>query len=607
MKRFFKFFGSFLKTAPKLLLFELLFKLLLTAVGTPLMSFLINAAMKNAGVSYLSASSLKKFLLNPFTVLVIILILFIVAVFTIIELSSLIAGYAFSREHKKITIAGMLKCGLHAFAKAFRGSGILSFLGFMLVVPLAQFTLSSCIISAPLIPIVRSLINTHWKYACIAAYILLELLILYILSTRCYCLHYLVLTNNNFSDCMKKSRSCIKGKRLKTFLTLIMWSLIMLAFAAAATFIISFLIIFGIKGFSRPDAVLISSLKVLSYAWKVFIAVSAVISAPFIIGSLTDNFMENKERDSKIVLPESGNKKVPKAVKFASFTVLIALSVFLNFSYIQQIYKGNINVNMGIFNRTQVTAHRGFSYKAPENTLYAFEEAINAGTDYIELDIQQTSDGQIVVFHDQKLDRTSDGTGPLSEYTYEELLEFSLGNWFKRGETDFSDARIMLLSEVLELAKDNNCMLNIEVKKSGNSTDTARKAAEMLVEYDMTDSCYITSFSYSALKEVKKTNSSIKTAIIANVVSPSLYSQLKYIDALSLNYIFVNQSIISNAHKGGKRVFVWTVNNRSDMERMISIGADNIITDRPDIAVNAVYSYGKGDFVLSLLSHIFGI
>ena len=165
----------------------------------------------------------------------------------------------------------------------------------------------------------------------------------------------------------------------------------------------------------------------------------------------------------------------------------------------------------------------------------------------------------------------------------------------------------MLLSEVLELAKDNNCMLNIEVKKSGNSTDTARKAAEMLVEYDMTDSCYITSFSYSALKEVKKTNSSIKTAIIANVVSPSLYSQLKYIDALSLNYIFVNQSIISNAHKGGKRVFVWTVNNRSDMERMISIGADNIITDRPDIAVNAVYSYGKGDFVLSLLSHIFGI
>ena len=88
MKRFFKFFGSFLKTAPKLLLFELLFKLLLTAVGTPLMSFLINAAMKNAGVSYLSASSLKKFLLNPFTVLVIILILFIVAVFTIIELSS---------------------------------------------------------------------------------------------------------------------------------------------------------------------------------------------------------------------------------------------------------------------------------------------------------------------------------------------------------------------------------------------------------------------------------------------------------------------------------------------------------------------------------------
>lgn len=603
MKKFFKFAGAFIRSLPQIILFELLFKLILTALGAPLLALLIKLAMNSAGIKYLTNDNLAKFLLSPVTLAIIIIILFVVAFFSMVELSALTAGFACRFERKKITVGGMFKAGIEAFTKAFRGKGILSFLGFMLIVPLAQFTLSSGVFSMPLLPMLKSLFGETSKIVYISVFVLVELLIVWILSERCYTLHYLVLTKRKFAECTTKSKRTLKGKRISTALTLVLWSVLLLIVMTAVIFVLSFIIIYCIKGFSGPHAALISSLRVLNYAGKILFAISSVITAPFIIGSLTSHFLSDTAHDEQLILPDVHEKKYPKPLKLAVTFTLLVVSIFLNFSYLQEIYRGNVDLGMGIFSTTQVTAHRGFSHIAPENTIYAFEEAIAAGSDYIELDVQQTKDGQLVVFHDTVLDRTTDGTGKLRNYTYEQLQELSCGSWFKKG--DFSDAKIMLLSEVLDLVGDD-VLLNIEIKKSGKTDETARKAAEMLIEYDMTDSCYITSFNYSALKSVKKVDPDIKTALIANIATPSIYTQLNDIDALSLNYIFVNQNIINSIHKSGKRVFVWTVNTREDMDRMISLGADNIITDRPDIATKAVYSYGKGDFVLSLLEMIFG-
>ena len=259
---------------------------------------------------------------------------------------------------------------------------------------------------------------------------------------------------------------------------------------------------------------------------------------------------------------------------------------------------------MGIITKTQITAHRGFSAVAPENTMYAFESAVKTGADYIELDVQLTADEQLVVFHDKKIDRTTDGKGELSKYTYNELQEFSAGSWYgKNGE--FDDAKIVLLSDVLETVGDDT-MFNIEIKNHGNVTKTTEKTVELIEEYNIEKSCYITSFSYSALKTVKKLNPKIKTGLIANVASSTSFSQLKYIDAVSLNYIFINQSIVNMAHQNGKRVFVWTVDRPSDIHHMIAMGVDNIITNRPDKALEMVDSDSVGETILTVLEKIFG-
>ncbi len=606
MKRFFKFAWDFIRAFPRLLLFELMYKLLLTALGVPLLGFLVELAMKHAGISYLTGTNLLDFLLSPVTLVILVLLLFVMAFFSIVELSALIAGFAYTHEGRRITAVGMLRLGAGSFVKAFRGMGILSFLGFMLIVPAAQFTLTSGIFSLPVLPMLTGLFGESAKWLSIAVFVLLHLLMIWLLSGRWYSLHYLVLTDSRFSECTAKSRSCLSGKRLRTALTLLLWSAVMLLAAAVITFGVSFVIIFAVKGFSAPQAALASSLRVLSYAGEVFSAVSAVFSAPFIVGCLTNRFFRDNAQDEKIVFPELRERKYPKAVKIISFTVAAAASVFLNFTYIQEIYRGNVSFRVGIFDNTQITAHRGFSYAAPENTMYAFEAAAEAGADYIELDVQQTADGQLVVFHDDTVSRTTNGVGRLSGFTYNELAELSCGSWFKRGDTDFSDARVPLFSEALEFAAENDMMLNVEIKKSDRTDDTARRAAEMLVEYGLEDQCYVTSFAYSALRETKLVDSGIKTALILNVASPSIYSNLRHIDAVSINYLFASQSTISQAHRSGKRVFVWTVNSRADMERMISMGADNIITDRPDIAAEEVYSYGMGDFVISLIENILG-
>lgn len=606
MKKFFRFFINYLRTAPKVFLFELLYKLMTAALGLPLLSFLVNTAMNHVGISYLTLSNLKTFLLDPITLIILVLLVLLIAFSSAVEICALISGFSYSHERKKITVIGMFRCGFQSLLKIFRGLNPLSLLRFILIMPIIQLIMSYGLISSSFIHPIQVTFGIYSKILIIAAIILIELLFIWILSGRSYTLHYLTLTNHKFSKCSKKSRECLSGRRLRTALSLVAWSLVTIVFAAAATFLISFIIIFGIKGFSRPNAALLSSLKVLSYAGKIFLAVSAVFTTPFIIGGLTNKFFDDNIQEEEITLPNLKNRSIPKYLKIITSAVIIAGVIFLNFPYIQNIYRGNVSFNVGIFKRTQITAHRGFSYAAPENTIYAFEEAININADYIELDVQQTSDGQLVVFHDDSIKRTTGYPGLISDYTYDELLDFSVGSWFKKGDIDFSDAKIMLLSEVLELADENNILLNIEIKRTDNTIETARKTAEMLQEYEMTDLCYVTSFEYSALKEIKQTDKSIKTALISNVAIPAVFTNLKYIDAVSLNYFFVSQNIINQAHKNGKLVMVWTVNNKADIKHMISIGADNIITDRPDIAAEAVYSYGTDDFVISLLEMIFG-
>lgn len=600
MKNFFKSMAVFVRALPHFLLFEFLYKLILTAAGAPLLALILKLTMKASGINYLSDESMMVYLKNPITLAFIVILLFCSGFFAFVELSALAACFTCYSKHEKITVGGMLLTGFRSFRKAFRGIGILRFALFMLCMPFAHFTLSSGMFLAPLLPILkRVFVNINGRLAIIC-YVLIQFLFIFIIVGRSYSLHYLVLTRKKFSECVKKSFEKIHKKRLRMAFSFFLWTFFILGATVAATFGVSFLAVLFIKGFSRPDQAFRGALSVLDYTVKIFTAVSAFFSAPAIMCWLTGRFLGDLEEDEKITIPDRRRKKMRRAPKAALIISLSVAGIFINLFYIRGIYRGNIKLNVPLHG-IQVSAHRGFSYIAPENTVYAFQEAIDIDADYIELDVQLTADKQLVVFHDKNISRTTNGSGKISDYTYEELQQLSAGKWFGIG---FEDAKIMLLSDVLDFVG-HKALLNIEIKNIGNVNETVEKTVGLVKEYGLTSSCYITSFSYKALKKVKELEPKIKTALIANIATSTAYSQLPDIDAVSMNYIFVNKSVVNTAHQNGKLIFVWTVDNESDIRKMVSLGVDNIITNRPDKAIEIVDSNKVGDVILYVLDFIF--
>lgn len=605
MKNFFRSAGTFFRAAPHFLVFELVFRLIMLAIGAPAMALLLRFTMRAAHIKYLSDEHILTYLRNPATLIFLAVMLMVIALFSFVELSALVGCFACCLKHERISVSGMLRTGFATMRKAFRGSGIFSFLLFMVYMPMAQFTLSSGVFTAPLMPMLRTVFRSVGTKGLIAVYILIQLLFVIIIAEKSYTMHYLVLTDSSFRESSVKSRKLLGGKKLRMALSLLVWSLFLAAVTAAATFVISFIILLFIKGFSRPTKALLSSLKVLRYAGQVLMAAVSFISGPMIMCWLTGHFFADLPESEKIILPDStGSSKLSAPVKAVIISGTAAAALLLNLTYVKALYKGNISLNVGILSETQITAHRGFSKVAPENTGYAFEAACDSPADYIELDVQLTADDQLVVFHDSTLDRTTDGKGRLASYTYDELQKLSAGSWFNN-TGEFDDAKIMLLSDVLELV-DGRKMMNIEIKDTGSAIETAESAVAVIKEYGIEDSCYVTSFSYPALKRVKQLDPRIKTGLIANVATITAFSQFKNIDALSMNHIFVNQNVVNNAHQHGKRIFVWTVDRPAYIRQMVSMGVDNIITNRPDKAAEIIYSDSTGDTILNVLRLVFG-
>jgi len=603
-KNFFKSIGVFVRALPDILMYELIFKLLLLSVGAPLLTLLLKLTMKISHVRYLSDEKVWIYLKNPATIIALLLILFFSAMFSFMELSGLAACYSCYYRGERLSVIGMFRTGYHAFKKAFRGKGLLCFMTFMVYMPIAQYTISSGIFLAPILPILRDAFRAVNTRGALAVYIGLQIVFAILIVSRSYSLHFLVLTDKPLYDCTLESRKLIIGQKLKYVLSLVLWTLFIVAATAVITFAASFAVLIVIKGFSSPNKALISSLKVLKYEGEIFAAVAAFVSTPAIMCWLTGKFFADLPEDTKVTLPERTTYKLGRAARVILYVSIISSSLLLNYSYLSALHKGNINLNVGIITRTQVTAHRGCSKEAPENTLYAFEKALESNTDYIELDVQLTKDEQLVVFHDEKLERATGAKGKLSDYTYDELQSLTVKSKYV-SEEDFPDARIPLLTDVFELVGEEK-LYNIEIKDHGNTNLTVEKTVEAIKEHDLESSCYVTSFSYSAVKKVKQLDPNIKTGLIANVATTTAFMQMKNIDALSMNHLLVNATVVNNAHQNGKRIFVWTVDNKGEMEKMMALGVDNIITNCPDRASEVVYSTTAGRKVLNVLKTIFG-
>lgn len=234
--------------------------------------------------------------------------------------------------------------------------------------------------------------------------------------------------------------------------------------------------------------------------------------------------------------------------------------------------------------KTKIWAHRGASGYAPENTLEAFELAIHQNADGIELDIQLTKDGELVVAHDEKIDRVTGKTGWIKDYTLKELKQFR----FNRTHPEFINACIPTLKEVYELMQPTNLTVNVELKTSiCFYPGIEEKALKLAKDMQMEERIIYSSFNHYTLKTLKELDSSVRTGLLYEDgwINVPAYGNNIGVNALHpATYLLQYPDFLKDCKKYNLPLHVWTVNTKEHMEKLMKLGVDAIITDFPDIA-----------------------
>jgi len=240
--------------------------------------------------------------------------------------------------------------------------------------------------------------------------------------------------------------------------------------------------------------------------------------------------------------------------------------------------------------RPVVFAHRGASAHAPENTIPSFELALTQGDDAIELDAKLTSDGQIVVFHDATIDRTTEGTGRLAQKTLAELRSLDAGSFFS---DQFRGTKIPTLEEVFE-AVGKKIFINVELTNYATPRDAlVEKVCALVRKHGLEKSVIFSSFFASNLRQAQRFLPDVPRGLLAldgwmGAWARSFGFSFGNYAALHPYLTDVNAQQVSRVHQLKRRIHVWTVNKPEDVARLNSWGVDGIFTDDPQLALQVI-------------------
>lgn len=218
-------------------------------------------------------------------------------------------------------------------------------------------------------------------------------------------------------------------------------------------------------------------------------------------------------------------------------------------------------------------AHRGASGDYPENTLLAFSKALDRGATWLELDVHLSKDGELVVIHDETLERTTNGKGPVNSCLLRDLRQLDAGH----------GQQVPLLSEVLELIS-KETVVNIELKGVETAAPTARLLGELLGLGRLTEAnLLVSSLEFRELEVFRSLHPGIKLAAVLDRLPRNLWSLVESLDLWSVHVSFslVSAGLLGEARQRGVRLFVFTVNHEKDLQELQQLGVDGVFTDYP--------------------------
>lgn len=277
-------------------------------------------------------------------------------------------------------------------------------------------------------------------------------------------------------------------------------------------------------------------------------------------------------REAPLLLEGAAQAQAAAAGARVGRPVLLAVSLVAALALVAMLF---LLQRLDVREDVAVTAHRGASLQAPENSMSAFRAAHEAGADFVELDVQRTRDGAIVVFHDGDLMRMGGDPRKVKNLTLAEIQAIDIGT--RRGAA-YAGERVPTLAEVIDYAR-GRFRINIELKYNVPDPGLAPAVIALLRQQDFLEDIVITSLDHAALRQVERILPAIDTGLIVTAAVGNVTKTDT--DFVSLNAARATASLVDQARIAGKQVHVWTVNTPEAMLRMIERDVDNIITDDP--------------------------
>jgi len=235
----------------------------------------------------------------------------------------------------------------------------------------------------------------------------------------------------------------------------------------------------------------------------------------------------------------------------------------------------------------KVIAHRGFSSIAPENTVSSIRAAISSGADYCEFDVRSVSSGEVVLFHDEKVDRTTDGKGKLPEFSLSDVRGLDAGAW---KDVKYTGERVPTLDEALVVFKAKKCLPVVEIKDER----VVEAVVNLLEKHSFSGIPVVLAFDEKIIRAVVEKTSKARCAWLCarypeDIVSDgervewlTEHAESCGVDMLNLRYGMLSEEIVKALHERGITVWCWTVNDVKTMKEMLEFEVDGIATDYPD-------------------------
>jgi glycerophosphoryl diester phosphodiesterase len=253
----------------------------------------------------------------------------------------------------------------------------------------------------------------------------------------------------------------------------------------------------------------------------------------------------------------------------------------------------------GVATRDEVAviAHRGAAGKAPENTLASVRQAVEDGADWIEIDVQETADGEVVVIHDSDFMKLAGKDLKVWDAKLAEIDRIDVGSWF---DPSFATERVPTLGDVLAAAR-GKAKVVIELKYYGYDQDLERRVVQIVEDAGMASAVAVMSLKYKGIQKIR----ALRPDWTIGLLSAKGVGDLTKLDAdfLAVNQGMATPGFVRRAQAAGKQVFVWTIDDPVSMSRMISIGVDGIITDEPELARQVLAQRASLSSVERLLLH----